>query len=294
MSMTVRNLIIVFAAVSVASVAADSFDLRVMTFNVRYGTAEDGPNAWEHRKDLLIKTIADAAPDVIGTQECLDFQAQYIVEQLTEYAWFGVGREADGSGEHMAVFYRKSLLEPIESGHFWLSESPDTPGSMSWNTACTRMVTWLRFRHLPSATVVHFYNTHLDHRSAPARVKGVQLIASRLAELEPGVPLVLTGDFNCVGGASDPWQALADAGMVDAWVNCGERSGPAGTWCGFMAPEANSDRRIDWILVRGPVEVLEISTLTHNENGRFPSDHFPVCATVRVGIPAASLTEAPG
>ena len=286
-------LILVAVAETFAEEPVETSVLRVMTFNVRYGTADDGPNAWEHRKDLLIDTIKEAAPDILGTQECLDFQATYIVAQLPEYDWFGRGREADGSGEHMAVFFRKSILKPIQSGHFWLSETPDTPGSMSWNTACTRMVTWMRFTHLPTGTEIEYYNTHLDHRSALARLNGAQLIAKRLSEAARDTPLILTGDFNCGGGQAEPWHCLINGGMNDAWDNCGTRTGPATTWCGFEAPTDAHDRRIDWILIRGPLQAISVHTLTTNIDGRYPSDHFPVIATLRLENATVSTAPAP-
>lgn len=277
-------------ACGVVAAQQDGAELRVMSFNVRYGTANDGPNSWEHRKDILIDTIRDASPDVIGTQECLDFQAAYVVEQLPAYEWFGVGREADGSGEHMAVLYRKDLLRPLDMGHFWLSETPDTPGSMSWSTACTRMVTWLRFEHVPSGVQFTFYNTHLDHRSSMARLEGARLIAARLEELAPEEPIVLTGDFNCAGGTSEPWHCLSDAGMADAWENCARRSGPATTWCGFSGPDETEGRRIDWVLTRGPIQTIETTILTTNSEGRYPSDHLPVLATVRIDARTDALS----
>lgn len=272
----------------IAAAAPDAVDLRVMSFNVRFGTADDGPDSWEHRKDILVDTIRKASPDVIGTQECLDFQANYIVEKLPEYTWFGIGREADGSGEHMAVLYRKDLLQPLDSGHFWLSETPEVPGSMSWETSCTRMVTWLKFEHVPSSKTFTFYNTHLDHRSVPARLEGARLIAQRLSELDSTEPIILTGDFNCPAVVSEPWTCLRDAGMVDAWENCPERVGPPGTWRGFKKPVETPDNRIDWILTRGPLQPVNIEALMDNVDGRFPSDHLPVIATLRLSVPAAT------
>ena len=281
--MRIMLAVLVVLVVSGVADAAEPFDLRVMTFNVRYGTATDGENAWDLRKDILVETIRNANADIVGTQECLDFQAKYIAEQIPGLEWFGVGREADGTGEHMAVLYNAEKLQPADQGHFWLSESPEVPGSKSWKTACTRMVTWVKFNHIASGQTLWFYNTHLDHQSELARGEGAKLIAARLTALNPGEPLVLTGDFNCTGGAADAWRSLTDAGMQDAWVTCGTRKGPESTWCGFVGTHEGSDRRIDWILVRGPVTVTDIETITHNREGRYPSDHFPVLATLHVG-----------
>ena len=107
--------------------------LRVMTFNVRYPSPDDGPNRWDFRSDLLVDTIRDKAPDLFGTQELFYEQGRYIVEKLHGYTWFGISRRGNREDEHMGVFYRTESLRLVESGNFWLSETPEAPGSMSWN-----------------------------------------------------------------------------------------------------------------------------------------------------------------
>lgn len=179
---TIRILLILLVAVAPVASFADT-TIKVMSFNVRYGTAPDGVNAWHQRKDLVVDVIRQYDPVVVGTQECLDFQADYIVQALPDYRWFGVGREADGRGEFMAVLYKPRVLSPIDSGNFWLSETPDVPGSSSWNSACNRMVTWARFYHIESKQFFYFYNTHLDHKSEPVRQGGATVLAGKLAGL---------------------------------------------------------------------------------------------------------------
>jgi endonuclease/exonuclease/phosphatase family metal-dependent hydrolase len=282
-----RLAVLLMVSAPLGAVAVDmeeSFSLTVMSFNVRYGTADDGPNSWEYRKQIFLETIQEADPDLLGTQECLLFQAEFIATELPQYKWFGVGREADGSGEYMAVFYREAVLEPLEAGNYWLSETPEVPGSMSWDTACTRMVTFAKFRHLPTGEVFWFLNTHLDHRSEQARDAGAALIAERVAALDPEVPVILAGDFNCAAGTSQPWTTLTQAGLRDAWTEAGEREGPETTWCGFQPPNPARVRRIDWILVGGPVQVAKAAVLAEARDGRYPSDHFPVVAHLRVRV----------
>lgn len=255
--------------------------LNVMSFNVRYGTANDGPNHWNNRKDILVDTIKTYAPDAVGTQECLDFQAQYIVEKLPEYRWFGVGREINCDGEHMAVLYKASSLAPIATGNFWLSETPDVVGSISWDSACRRMVTWAKFMHLESKKTFYFLNTHLDHKSEPARQGGAKVLREWIAELPADTPVVVTGDFNSVAGNSEAYAILTGAGLADAWISAPERVGPTVTWGAFKAPEEGSDRRIDWILTRG-VGVVKCETVLFNRKGRYPSDHYPVFAALTI------------
>ncbi len=269
-------LVFTAAAMTMQGEAEDPVDLRVMSFNVRYATAPDGQNAWEHRKDILINAIRYEAPDIIGTQECLEVQAEYIAESLPEYRWFGVGREADGTGEHGVILYRHDLLAPIKTGNFWLSETPDVPGSMSWETACTRMVTWARFHHLPTGRMFHVFNTHFDHRSEEARLQSAQMLRRRVDTIEG--PVVVLGDFNAKGGDSAPWSILTEGDLDDAWDIADETIGPSHTFCRFEPPQPDHDNRIDWILVRRPITVTRCETMTYNEDGRYPSDHFPVVA----------------
>src|SRR5688572_11301408 len=178
--------------------SAQAQTLRVMSFNVRYPAKSDGANVWENRRDLLVDTIRKQAPDIMGTQELFYEQGQYIVEKLPEMAWFGVSRRGNREDEHMGVFYRKESLELLKSGNFWLSETPDQPGSMSWNVTLPRMVTWGEFRDKRTKRTFLFYNTHLAHRreDAQARVESAKVLVEHLRKLPADADVVLTGDFN--------------------------------------------------------------------------------------------------
>lgn len=250
--------------------------LRVMSFNVRYPAKDDGPNRWEFRRDLLVRTILQKNPDIIGSQELFYEQGQYIVENAPEYVWFGISRRGNQEDEHMGVFYKKDKFRLVDSGNFWLSETPEVPGSRSWGSSLPRMVTWGLFEIKASGRRFYFYNTHFQHtpQGVEARLHSAKLIAERISRLPKAVPLILTGDFNTAPG-SEPYQVL-EAHLKDAWITAAKRSGPEGTGSRFTG--FTGGRRIDWILYRGPFKVLETETVTYNENGRYPSDHYPVFA----------------
>jgi endonuclease/exonuclease/phosphatase family metal-dependent hydrolase len=154
--------------------------LRVLSYNVRYPNPEDGSNSWEKRQALFMESIRQARPDLIGTQELFKLQGDAIIESLPEYAWFGTSRRGNHEDEHMGVFYRKDRLKLIEQGQFWLSETPDTPGSQSWGMTLPRMVTWGLFE----AKGKRFYllNTHFAHRreDEQARLKSAAVIEARI------------------------------------------------------------------------------------------------------------------
>jgi endonuclease/exonuclease/phosphatase family metal-dependent hydrolase len=251
-------------------------ELRVMTFNVRYPSEGDGPDLWDKRKDLLVDTIRRNRPDLMGTQELFHMQGEYIAGKLREYAWFGVSRRGNQQDEHMGVFYRKERLKLLSSGNFWLSETPEQPGSLAWNMSLPRMVTWGEFEDTANGKRFHYYNTHFAHRreDVDARNRSAQLIVERLAALPPGVTVILTGDFNADAG-SEAYKILT-ASLTDSWTAAKTHDGPGGTFHGFSGKPGAA--RIDWILFRGAVRPLSVRTLTDNDGGRYPSDHFPVLA----------------
>jgi endonuclease/exonuclease/phosphatase family metal-dependent hydrolase len=256
--------------------SAHAQDLRVLSFNVRYPAKSDGPNSWESRRDLLVETVRKAAPDIMGTQELFYEQGQYVVNSLPEPAWFGVSRRGNREDEHMGVFYRKHRLELLDSGNFWLSTTPEEPGSMSWNVTLPRMVTWGEFRDKRSERRFYFYNTHFAHRpqDAEARTESAKVLAGRLRMLPADADVILTGDFN-TDARTEPYRILTEV-LRDSYSAVGEPKEPAGTFHGFSGKPGKA--RIDWILFRGNLKPVSVEAITHNVDGRYPSDHFPILA----------------
>lgn len=248
--------------------------LRVMTFNVRLLTPNDGANNWDARRDVVVAMLRAEDPDVIGTQELFKRQGDEIVERLPQFVWFGEGRGGDHVDEHMGVFYRKDRLRVRESGNFWLSDTPDVAGSRTWGNLYPRMVTWARFERLADGATFTLYNTHLPYRDSdePIRVRCAELIRDRLGKLAATEPVILLGDFNTTA-ESRAYSSLTKS-LTDAWTAAQERSGPQGTFHGFTG---KPERRIDWILVRG-LKVNRVETVTTQREGRYPSDHFPLIA----------------
>src|SRR3954462_1568528 len=148
--------------------------LRVMTFNVRYGTAPDGPDAWPLRRPLALRVIADFAPALLGLQEALRGQLDDLARAFPRYGEIGVGRD-DGAqgGEYAAILYDRQRLTPLASGRFWLSDTPEVPGSMTWGNRFPRIVTWARFADgARGGATFTVFDTHWDHESQPARERG--------------------------------------------------------------------------------------------------------------------------
>jgi endonuclease/exonuclease/phosphatase family metal-dependent hydrolase len=263
-----------------AAAVAETPPLGVMTYNLRYASPE-GKHAWPLRRPVMAELIRKYAPDVIGTQEGVHRQLVDLEQDLPAYRWIGLGRDGGSHGEFMAVFYRTERLEPLEYDHFWLSDTPAVMGSTTWGNTNRRMVTWVRFRDRATDQQFYLLNTHFDHRIQQAREKSAQLVLQRAEELNTTLPMLLVGDFNAVAGKNRVYTALVEEGpFEDAWLAAKERSNVSGTFHGF-AGVVDQMPRIDWILLRGAADVLRAEVITYANEGRYPSDHFPVMATLR-------------
>jgi endonuclease/exonuclease/phosphatase family metal-dependent hydrolase len=287
---TLRFAVVIFLVSLTCSVAFSqpnnrSTDVRVMSFNIRYGTANDGENHWDKRKAFLLETIKTFDPDLLGTQETLGFQRDYLAEHLRGYEVLGVGRD-DGKeqGEMTALYFKRDRFEKLDGGHFWLSETPDIAGSKSWDAALTRMVTWvkLRDRRQPQAKPLMFFNTHFDHRGVQARLESARLLRRRVEEAVKTYRVIVTGDFNA-GEDSEPYRAFftGDELIADVFrVAHPTRTADEGTFSGFKV-EFIKGPRIDWIGVSRDWQVVEARIDRTARDGRTPSDHFPMEAVLR-------------
>lgn len=248
--------------------------LRVISFNVRVPADTDGDKRWQVRRAAMVALIKQTHPDVFGTQELVSEQAAFLAEQLPDYRWFGQGRRGDDSDEHMGVFYDARVLQVVESGNFWLSDTPERAGSITWGNVLPRMATWALFERRSDKRRFYLFNTHFPYRDEdePARERSARLILSRIAQLPATVPVVLTGDFN-----SDPDKITyptLTAVLRDARAQASKRSGPENTFQDFTT---HPTRRIDWILYRG-LRPTRFATLDDRPGGILPSDHYPVMA----------------
>ena len=286
---------LVVAAVAMAVVtgttqpAVAQTQLDVMTFNIRTSNISDGDDSWPNRKELVAETIRKFSPDVVGMQEAISEQIEYLSSQLPEYRWLGIDRRLNGGqglSEHTPIFYRHEKLAPIASGNFWLTDTPDRPPVPSNGARRRRgggrIVTWARFHHLETGRAVYVFNTHLSLRRGQGQIDSVNLILERVGALPEGTDVIVMGDFNNVAERSDLWQIATGSGLHDAWILADERRGPELTLSDFGPPDEGRTERIDWILVGGQIRVRSVETVLHHEGGRYPSDHYPVTARLEL------------
>jgi endonuclease/exonuclease/phosphatase family metal-dependent hydrolase len=255
--------------------------LAVMSFNIRYGTASDGDNRWANRRDVLFDVIRQIDADVIGLQEALDGQMREIMAAVPGYGVVGVGRD-DGRtrGEYAAILFRTSRFHVSDAGTFWFSDTPGVVASRSWGNTITRVCTWARLVDRDGRAFWH-YNVHLDHQSQPSRERSAALLVERItARGGPGEPAIVTGDFNA-GEDNRALTTVRTAGFADTFRVKHPDAIHAGTFTGFDL-KAITGPKIDYVLVPPGSEVLDAAIVRTSRDGRYPSDHFPVTARVRL------------
>jgi len=264
-----------------------------MSFNIRYGTADDGENSWPNRSQLVLDVINDYDADILGIQEALAFQLDELQQSLDKYRLIGVGRD-DGiaAGEFAAILYRGSRFEVLESGTFWFSDTPEDPGSTSWGNNVTRICTWASMRERSTGLQFYVYNVHFDHESQPSRERSSGLLAARINARSSQAPYIVTGDFNA--GEENPaillllgegqqidmgtGSPVASPGLRDTYRALHGDSVGAGTFNAFRGERTGE--KIDAVLVSREWHVSDAAIIRTAEHGRYPSDHFPVVATV--------------
>lgn len=281
--------------------------LKVGTYNMRYDNPADveSGNSWKTRRDVVCSIISYENPAIFGAQEVLHHQLGDVCRLLPDYGFIGVGRE-DGKtvGEYAPIFYNKVEVELLDNGHFWLSQTPDRP-SLGWDAACTRICTWGRFRLKSSGRQVMFFNFHADHVGIIARRKAAEMVVDSIRAKAEGCQVVVTGDFN-VDQHNEIYNVFTASGVLDdSFVTASHRLATNGTFNGYDTA-MHTDSRIDHIMVTKGSDVERIGVLTiaywtkdaeaekqkghdapaeiglQKQTLRFPSDHFPVMAVLRL------------
>lgn len=253
--------------------------VRVMTFNIRYGTAPDGENSWPNRKDMVLGVLREFDPQLLGLQECLRDQLDTILNEFPNYAAIGVGREADGAGEYSPLLYDRNRFDVLAAETFWLSDTPEVRASKSWGNDITRICSRADLVERVTNRVLRVYNTHWDHISQPSRINSGKLMAERIGVVEKSEPVIVMGDFN-VGPIGPARQPFIDIGLRDSLVDLHPEQARQATFHEFKG-KAYGDK-IDAILVSDAWKIIDAEIVTTSKDGRYPSDHFPVTATLKL------------
>lgn len=253
--------------------------INVLSYNIRCDNPYDSLNNWKYRKDFASEMIRFYEADIIGAQEVLKNQLDDILDALPGFSFIGVGR-IDGreAGEYAPVFYNASRLSVKESGHFWLSKTPDIPGSKGWDAACERMVTWAIFKDKLTGKSFAFYNTHFDHVGDTAQRESAKMLQAYIEENAGGIPVILTGDFN-VTPDSDAINTLLSGNLLhEAGESAEINYGPVWTFHDFGRVPMKNRLKIDYVFVNSPIRVKSYATLSEQKDSVYLSDHNPVFA----------------
>ncbi len=275
-------------------VTCAGLNLNVMSFNIRRGTARDGRNHWVFRRNRVREILHHYRPDVLGLQEAMDFQIAAIRTMLPGYETVGEGNMGGSEGLHNAIFYDAERFTLSEEGTFWLSDTPDIPGSKGWGNIIRRTCSWARLIEKESRQAFYFYNTHLDHISLRSRKKSVVLLTQRIRARAYPDPFVLTGDFNARErsapirylkgkihlGTKITGRVLNPNPLMDTFRVRYPNRRNAGTFNGFRRFFFRF--KIDYIFVPPSVRVQDAQIVTTRYKECFPSDHFPLITSIAI------------
>lgn len=273
-------LILILTPINLMSQSSESF--RLMSFNIRYDNPHDsvrGDGWTAHRREKVVALIHHYEPSLLGIQEALPHQLDYLLKFLPNYKYIGQGRDGGKAGEYSAILYNASEFEVTENGTFWLSPTPEKP-SKGWDADLPRIVTWGKFQSKKSGEHLYFFNTHFDHKGEVARAEAAMLLLKRIAAVAPEKPVVVSGDFNATPD-SKPYEIITNGLFDAAKVSLKPVYGPEGTFSGFDLKDDKAFPRIDYFFVNN-VEVRSYETITDYVGSKYPSDHLPVM--IEIGL----------
>ena len=287
-----RTLTLFFLCISYLPAKVDTseeLDLRVMTFNIRNSYARDGENDWKHRKKLVYQTIRDYSPAILGLQEANHAQQNELLTALPEYDFVGIGTKGETKGQYCSILYLKNRFRVDKTETYWLSDTPAVPSS-NWGNHHLRIFTYANLVDKETGHTIHTYNCHLDDGSKKAREKSVRQIGEHILQQPSNEPFVFMGDFNAPENSVTIQQIgkfkAEHEGTIhlasDSFRMLHPQKKDVGTYHGYKGNTQGD--KIDSIFVPPTTKVLQASIVRTSAQDRYPSDHFPVTATLRFKI----------
>lgn len=272
----------IFLSFLIVTISVDAQVIKIMTYNIRLDIASDKENSWANRKEIFASQIKFYEPDIMGVQEALPSQINYLDSALTFFKHVGIGREGVNKGEASAIYYNPAKFEIINSNTFWLSETPGLV-SKGWDASWIRICTYALMKDKKTKKQFWVFNTHLDNTGVVARKKGVEQILNKIKEEnKKDLPVIFMGDFNAPPESEliiDLKKKMSDAKDLSV----AKPFGPSGTFNGFEFSKPVTNR-IDYIFISGHKKIIvnKYAVLSDSDNLRYPSDHLPVYAEIKM------------
>ncbi|MFA4871268.1 MAG: endonuclease/exonuclease/phosphatase family protein [Pedobacter sp.] len=244
------------------------------TYNIRTDTDTDVDNPWTARRELIADMVVKHGFELFGIQEGKDNQVADLAARLPQFKHFGAGRNNGLTGEHVEIFYRNDLFEVLETGDFWLSPKPESPGP-GWDASLNRICTWGRFKQLSTGTEFYVFNTHIDHQGAQAQRESTKLLLNMIPKIAGNYPALLSGDFN-YDQNGDNYRTLNTSSILrDCYTRAENPNAPNGT-LNLFDIYRKTKARIDHVFITPQFNVEQYDILIDTYNGKIPSDHYPV------------------
>ena len=254
--------------------------LKLISSNIRYENPHDGIHSWENRRPILQEIITDYHPDILATQEGREVQIKSLAE-LLQLKLVESHREWITDRMYPCLYVNEEQIIVKRSGDIWLSETPLTPGSISFKSTFPRLCTWMHVTHLVNNQDYFVVNTHIDHIFEETRLKQINVLITEVGKLnQDNIPLILMGDFNDTPTSNVRKSIVNSLDLKDPWLEEGHTEETSHHGFKEATEGQEAGERIDWILIPHAFAVEEIYLEKNNFNGIFPSDHYPLLATV--------------
>ncbi|MEK7818320.1 MAG: endonuclease/exonuclease/phosphatase family protein [Bacteroidota bacterium] len=271
-----KSIKFLFLSFLIFSINVNSQTLKLMTYNIRLDVQSDGENSWDHRKEKLASQIRFYEPDILGLQECLPNQINFLDSNLENYNHVGIGRDGKDKGESSSIFFISKKFSVLKQNTFWLSPTPDLI-SKGWDAALNRICTYAIFENKITKQNFWVFNTHLDHIGEVARAKSVELILKIIkSENQNNLPVIFMGDFNATPETEFILNLKKE--MIDTKdFSKSKPFGPIGTFNNFEFDKPVT-KRIDYIFTSNSSKIIinKYAVLSDSDNLKYPSDHLPV------------------
>lgn len=269
------NALLFFLVLVISSFSVSGQKIDVMTYNILYASFDSGPHSWDQRRQGIYTIVK--GHDFVGMQEVLPVQITDIMENTEgQYAALFRTRDADPtSGEGSPILYNKSRWKVLNSGYYWLSDTPLVPGSNTWGAAFNRILTFAFFSDTSSGDSILVINTHFDHISQFAREKSIALILDKFGKYFSSMPVVFMGDLNSLPDNPVYTRIANETDLADSWLKAKTPEQTNGaSFHGYTCGKPSE--RIDYIFTSPFLDIISSKVLYTQYNAEYPSDHFPV------------------